>query len=148
VFSSVSQRPCRIPLSPRSEARIQVLVYSYGVPAHICGHQPTSDFPFLIAWPVDFKHQHQMQRQQPYGDHLTSSYNCISQVPETNSLFLLLWLNPDWHGHCFHHDDTDKVISSHLVARSSTSMEKNQRASKRLYKWLRNFKATDNEDDD
>lgn len=47
-----------------------------------------------------------------------SSYNGISQVPITNSLVLLLWLNPDWHGHCFDHDDTD-VISSHLVGRSS-----------------------------
>lgn len=52
VFSSVTEGPFRRPLNPRSEARIQVLSHSYGVPAHSCGHQPTSNFPFLIVCPV------------------------------------------------------------------------------------------------
>lgn len=99
LFRSKTKGLCRIPLKPRSDARITVSVHCYGVLAHSYGHQLTSNLPFLIACPVDFKLQPQVQRQQPYRDCLTSPYGCVSQVPVTNPLLLPLWLNFNRSGH-------------------------------------------------
>ena len=99
LFRSMTKGLCRIPLKPRSDARIPVSVHCYGVLAHRYGHQLTSNLPFLIACPVDIKLQPQGQRQQPYRACLTSPYNCVSQVPVTSPLVPPLWLNFNRSGH-------------------------------------------------
>lgn len=122
VLNSVTKGPYRIPLKPRSETRIPISDHCHGVLGHSCGHCPACDLPLLTACPEDFRCR---------DNSLNQPHNCISQVPVTSPLVLLLWLNLDWYRHYFDHDDTDKVTSSHLVVRSSTSMEKEQRAPKK-----------------
>ena len=121
----MTKGPCRIPLKPRSEARMQVSVHCYGVSAHTCGHQPTCDLPGCL--PGLYTSSSTGDAEAVLKRLLNQPHNCISYIPVTNPLVPFLW-----YGHCFDHDDTDKVISSHLTGISSTSMEKSQRAPKKL----------------